>query len=74
MDPWCAVRTAPSGMRRTDMDQQGLVALLPAGRRSVLPGVVAAPGDPEHAAQAPEAELVAVDRHEVELHFWSSAK
>jgi hypothetical protein len=67
--------TRPAGrVRRADVHQQGVIALRLAGPRASDPGVEAAPGDAQGAAQSPHAELGPVGGGEVELHFWSSAK
>ena len=69
-----AVCLAPARIGRANVDEQRVVALGPARRGSARPGVIAAPRDAQHAAEAPEPEVLAVGRDKVELHFWSSAK
>lgn len=74
LDPQRAVGVAPRLIGGTDVDQQGVVALLAARGGPPAPGIVPTSRDAQHRAEAPEAELGLMGRDEVELHFWSSAK
>src|SRR5689334_7590892 len=61
-------------MNRCDLHRQPLIALRPRGRRPLLPGIAARPGDPEHLAQRGYGEAGLLRRDEAELHSLSLAK
>src|SRR5690348_12236710 len=61
-------------MNRCDLHRQPLIALRPRGRRPLLPGIEARPGDPEHLAQRGYGEAGLLRRDEAELHSLSLAK